>query len=181
MVMTFATGEVRGERLDLVGGARKQREAVAGLGESAGDDRAELAGRAGDDDDALGHRPSADWAPAATATAVAEPRRRAEGTTGRRAGLDEGVPTPRSGLAAAVLDGRIHVLGGESPDPPAIFDEHEVFDPLAGAWTPAPLLPRGATASGRSWSTVGSTTIGGGPRPDLSASDRVDVFVPSGG
>ena len=43
------------------------------------------------------------------------------------------LPTARAGIAVAVVAGRIHVLGGEGnrDDPDRVFDEHEIFDPVA--------------------------------------------------
>ena len=84
------------------------------------------------------------------------------------------LPLPRGGLTAAVLDGRIHVTGGESVS--GTFSEHEVFDPGAGTWSLWPDLPnhRHGLASG----VVGNDWIvaGGGRSPNLSVSDVVDIF-----
>ncbi len=49
------------------------------------------------------------------------------------------IPTPRSGTASAVLDGRISVLGGEGwlDDFGGVFRTHEIYDPKANVWTRA--------------------------------------------
>ena len=46
------------------------------------------------------------------------------------------LPTARSGLAAAVLDGRIHVFGGEGnpATPTGVFSENESYDVASGTW-----------------------------------------------
>ena len=47
------------------------------------------------------------------------------------------MPTPRGGLAATALGGRLHALGGAAGDPtPA----HEVYEPAADRWSAAPAM-----------------------------------------
>lgn len=51
------------------------------------------------------------------------------------------MPTPRSGLAAAVIDGRIYALGGSCPGRGRALDVVECYDPDADRWTClAPML-----------------------------------------
>ena len=86
------------------------------------------------------------------------------------------LPTPRGGLTAAVLDGKIHVTGGEQER--GVFHQHEVWDPASGSWLRYPDLPTGrhGLASG----VLGNEWIvaGGGPNPDLSSTDVVEAWSP---
>jgi hypothetical protein len=92
------------------------------------------------------------------------------------------MPTPRGGLSAAALDGRIHVTGGEDLATGETFGAHEVYDPLSDQWTTEAALPtaRHGLASG----VVGGRwyVIGGGRQAGamtiLSLSDAVEVFRP---
>lgn len=54
----------------------------------------------------------------------------------------EPMPTPRNHLGAAVLGGRIHVVGGRS-NGDFEMTAHEVFDPASGTWTSGPAIPTG--------------------------------------
>lgn len=91
------------------------------------------------------------------------------------------LPTPRSGMAVAVVDGRVHTAGGEDLETGKVFDAHEVYDPLAQAWSaPAPLLQASHGALGVA-SADGFMVIGGSSRAGgQSASgwlERVDVYI----
>ena len=60
------------------------------------------------------------------------------------------MPTARSGIAAAALDGRIFVFGGESPS--GTFGETESHEPVKNewrTWTPMPTARHGLDAAGR--------------------------------
>jgi N-acetylneuraminic acid mutarotase len=88
------------------------------------------------------------------------------------------MPTPRSAMGTAVLDGRIHVFGGEAP---TLFDVHEVYDPATDSWSlraPMP-VPRHAPAAVAI--DGGILCAGGGIVPLLGPTDYVDVFVPHPG
>ena len=50
------------------------------------------------------------------------------------------LPRPRGGHAAAVLDGRIHVIGGGNSQ--STIADHSVFDPATGTWKELATLPR---------------------------------------
>jgi N-acetylneuraminic acid mutarotase len=86
------------------------------------------------------------------------------------------LPTARSGIAVAVLDGRIFVFGGEAPM--GTFDQVEGYDPATDRWTtwapmPTPRHGLGAAAvGGRIF------VISGGPRPGGSYSAMNEVFTP---
>lgn len=86
------------------------------------------------------------------------------------------LPTARSGLTASVVNGLIHVVGGESIDPATVFREHEVFDPATTEWLVAPPLDRGRHGIGSGEIDGQLFVVGGGPAPDLSTSDRLDRF-----
>jgi N-acetylneuraminic acid mutarotase len=53
------------------------------------------------------------------------------------------MPTARSGLAAAVLNGRLVVVGGEvnSADPNGVFPQVEVYDFATGTWASLDAMP----------------------------------------
>ena len=53
------------------------------------------------------------------------------------------MPTPRSGVAAAVVNDRRFVFGGEGnvQDPRGVFQEVEAFDPDANRWQSLPPMP----------------------------------------
>jgi N-acetylneuraminic acid mutarotase len=84
------------------------------------------------------------------------------------------LPTGRSGIGAAVLAGRIHVLGGEADH---TFSENEAFDPSTDTWRadfsamPTPRHGLGVVAFGDA-----IYTLGGGPRPGDSRSNIVELF-----
>ncbi len=77
------------------------------------------------------------------------------------------MPTSRGGHAAAVWDGKIHVLGGEGNEehPSGVFEQHEVYDPASDTWSLlGPLKTRrhgtGATAiEGRIYLPGGADVI----------------------
>jgi len=74
------------------------------------------------------------------------------------------MPTPRGALAAAVLNGRIHALGGAQRDP---LNAHEVYDPAANAWKAANAMPTArdhlaaVAFRGRVWALGGRSSFMG--------------------
>lgn len=52
------------------------------------------------------------------------------------------LPTPRNHLGAAVIGGKIHVVGGRVPGDMELTS-HEIYDRAAGSWTVGPPLPTG--------------------------------------
>jgi N-acetylneuraminic acid mutarotase len=52
------------------------------------------------------------------------------------------LPTPRNHLGAAVVEGKIHVVGGRVGND-FTMTPHEVYDTTGDAWTTAPALPTG--------------------------------------
>ena len=86
------------------------------------------------------------------------------------------MPTARGGLAAAVMNDRIHTFGGETSR--GVFNQHEVYDVAAGVWRSAPPLP--TARHGLAAAVLGDQIylIGGGPRAGLAQTYLVEVFSP---
>ena len=100
---------------------------------------------------------------------------------------DDGTWTPRApmitargGAAAAVVGGRIYVMGGEgSPDQPGgVFAENESYDPVGDAWTAHEPMrtPRHGTGA----ASVGGTIYvpGGANVEGFGFVDTVESFTP---
>jgi hypothetical protein len=90
------------------------------------------------------------------------------------------LPTPRSGLTASVLKGRIHVVGGESLSLSRTFGEHEAYDPSSKAWStladlPTPRHGLASAAAGGRWYVIGG---GEGRSADLHLTDRSCRGIP---
>ncbi|HEX6212726.1 MAG TPA: galactose oxidase [Methylomirabilota bacterium] len=72
------------------------------------------------------------------------------------------MPTARGALAVAVLDGRVHALGGSAE---RVSNAHEVYDPATDRWTAANAMPtaRDHLAAvgfqGRVWALGGRTSF----------------------
>jgi N-acetylneuraminic acid mutarotase len=81
--------------------------------------------------------------------------------------------TGRSGIGAAVLDGRIFVLGGEASH---TFEENEAYDPSTDAWQTFSPLP--SPRHGLGVVAIGDAiyVIAGGPKPGDSRSAIVEIF-----
>jgi N-acetylneuraminic acid mutarotase len=91
------------------------------------------------------------------------------------------MPTARNHHAGAVVDGRIHVLGGRV-DRNFELTVHEVYDPGSDRWEPAAPLPTGrsgiaATVRDQRLYVFGGETVTPGPRTFADA-ERYDA--PSG-
>ena len=89
------------------------------------------------------------------------------------------MPTPRSGLAAAVIGGRIVVIGGEvnfDNPPNNVFVEVEVYDPASGMWSS--LEPMAVPRHGIGAATVGDLIYvpGGATRAGFFATDYSDAL-----
>jgi hypothetical protein len=88
------------------------------------------------------------------------------------------IPTPRGGVAGAVLGGRLFVFGGEGndDDPSGVFSNIESYDPVTDEWEAHPPMqvPRhgmgAAEVGGRIYLPAGADREGGG------AVDTVSVF-----
>jgi N-acetylneuraminic acid mutarotase len=95
-------------------------------------------------------------------------------TTGRWAD-GAPLPRPRGGLAAVVLDGKIHVFGGGNSN--STIADHSVFDPVTDSWTAAAPLPR---AEGSPAAVVYRNRIYSiGGRSGNSDFGAVDIYNPA--
>jgi len=86
------------------------------------------------------------------------------------------MPTARADIGSAVVDGKIHVFGGESRA--GVFAEHEVYDPATNRWSTALPLPTGRHGIGVASLGGKIYVIGGAPRPMHGQTDVVEVFTP---
>ena len=92
------------------------------------------------------------------------------------------MPTARSALGAASLDGKLYTFGGEYISGPSVgwfaFDKTEAYDPISGSWTSLASIP-----SPRH-STVGVTVgrviylIGGADQAAVKPTGVNQVFIP---
>ncbi len=92
------------------------------------------------------------------------------------------LPEARAGIGAAVLNGRIHVVGGEQVSPPRTFSEHNVLNSAGTAWESAEPLatPRHGAAvavAGGSLFAIGGAT-GPGVYTVFTVSDLVSIYRP---
>ena len=87
------------------------------------------------------------------------------------------LPTPRGGFAAAVLNGRILIIGGEGANnTPGVFAENEEYDPVTDTWrTLSPMTtPRHSIQAGvidgalRCFNTGGVDWLGRSMRKTVS-------------
>ena len=94
-----------------------------------------------------------------------------------------GMPTPRSWIGVAVLNGRMHVLGGEAylNDIVGTYRTHEAFDPKTNGWQRLPPMPtpRHGLAvgeiAGKMYAVSGSNVAGGGgPHEGVNVNEVYD-------
>jgi N-acetylneuraminic acid mutarotase len=85
------------------------------------------------------------------------------------------LPTPRSGVATAVLRGRMLVFGGEAPK--GTFHENEAYDPATNQWTTLAPMPTNRHGLGAAVVGEGVYVLAGGPRPGGSFSDVNELFL----
>jgi N-acetylneuraminic acid mutarotase len=94
-----------------------------------------------------------------------------------------GMPTPRSGVGTAVLNGRMHVLGGEAylNDLVGTYRTHEAFDPKTNTWQRLPPMPTPrhglavAEIGGKMYAVSGSNVAGGGgPHEGVNVNEVYD-------
>jgi N-acetylneuraminic acid mutarotase len=86
------------------------------------------------------------------------------------------MPSVRSGIAGAALDGKIFIFGGEYGR--RTRNDVESFDPVTNSWQGWTAMPTarhglGAAVLGRS-----IYVISGGPKPGTSFSSVNEVFTP---
>jgi N-acetylneuraminic acid mutarotase len=84
------------------------------------------------------------------------------------------LPTNRSGLTAASLDGKIYVFGGESTK--RTFDTNEKYDPKTDSWTSESPMP--TPRHGLAAVSIGDKiyVIAGGPKPGGTGSHMNEIF-----
>jgi N-acetylneuraminic acid mutarotase len=99
------------------------------------------------------------------------------------------MPTARGGLAVAVLDGRIHALGGGGA---SVSNAHEVYDPATNRWTGRNPMPTArdhlaaVAFEGRVWALGGRTSFMGEQYANVEIYDpatdswRTGVPLPAG-
>lgn len=94
-----------------------------------------------------------------------------------------GMPTPRSGVGAAAVNGRVHVVGGEAylNDLVGTYRTHEAYDPKSNSWTRLPPMPtpRHGLAvgeiGGKMYAVSGSNVAGGGgPHEGVNVNEVYD-------
>jgi len=94
-----------------------------------------------------------------------------------------GMPTPRSGVGTAVINQRMHVLGGEAylNDLVGTYRTHEAFDPKTNSWQRLPPMPtpRHGLAvgeiAGKMYAVSGSNVAGGGgPHEGVNVNEVYD-------
>ena len=84
------------------------------------------------------------------------------------------LPPTRSGISAAVLEGRIYVFGGEGRG--GTFDETEAYDPVTDSWerlTPMPTARHGLGAAAIDRTIY---VVAGGLSPGSSDSPAAEAF-----
>jgi len=92
------------------------------------------------------------------------------------------LPQAHTGLAAAVVDGRLHVLGGANAAGLEVADDHWVLNADGGGWSSAASLP-GPRADFAAVNANGMLVVvggggGGGFFGPFTPISAVDVFVP---
>jgi N-acetylneuraminic acid mutarotase len=94
------------------------------------------------------------------------------------------LPTARSGHAAAVFGGKIHIMGGRGGGRGETLKDHWIFDPNAGSWSQGhdlstPRTGGGAAAVGASVYLIGGGS-GGGFYASFTSMNSVEVlrFLP---
>jgi N-acetylneuraminic acid mutarotase len=85
------------------------------------------------------------------------------------------LPTARSGITAAVVEGKIYVFGGEGAT--GTFSENEVYDPARDIWQRLTSMPTARHGLGSAVVHGRIYVISGGPIPGGSFGDLNEVFI----
>lgn len=89
------------------------------------------------------------------------------------------LPTPRGGMAAGVVDGRIIVVGGEgAPVAGGVFAEVESYDPVSDTWTALGTMPSPRHGMGAAGYQGTLYVPGGADRQGFAAVATFDAFTP---
>ena len=85
------------------------------------------------------------------------------------------MPTARGGLAAAVLERKLYVFGGEFP---GVFFQNEEYDPATNTWRTLARMPTARHGMGAV--SVGNRifVIGGGPVAGFGVTSVNEAFMP---
>ena len=86
------------------------------------------------------------------------------------------MPTARSGIAAAVLEGRMFVFGGEAPS--GTFNQAEAYDAKSNGWSTHARMPTARHGLGAAAVAGRIYVISGGPTPGDSVSAASETFMP---
>ena len=86
------------------------------------------------------------------------------------------MPTARSGIAAAVLEGRIFVFGGEAPT--GTFNQVDAYDPRSNGWSSHARMSTARHGLGAAAVAGRIYVVSGGPTPGDSVSAANEIFVP---
>jgi len=86
------------------------------------------------------------------------------------------LPTARSGIAAAVLEGRMFVSGGEAPA--GTFNQVQAYDGRSNGWSNHARMPTARHGLGAAAVAGRIYVVSGGPTPGDSVSAANEIFVP---
>jgi N-acetylneuraminic acid mutarotase len=90
------------------------------------------------------------------------------------------MPTARGGLAAAALDGRLWVTGGEILDESRVtYPQLEVYDPPSDTWQSAPPTPTGRHGLAAVPVDGQLYVVGGGRLAGLDVSGLTEIYDPA--
>jgi N-acetylneuraminic acid mutarotase len=90
------------------------------------------------------------------------------------------MPTPRGGLTAAVIDGKLYVVGGFPQCPPCTpqFGVLEVYDPTNDTWETRAPMPTPREGAGVAVRDGKLYVVGGFVRPDFVTIGTLEVYDP---
>lgn len=88
------------------------------------------------------------------------------------------MPTARTQLSAAAVDGLIYVIGGDRP-PYNFQDINEVYDPAADSWDTRAAMPTARTVSGVGVANGVIYIIGGNKSPGSTLASENETYVPA--
>ena len=86
------------------------------------------------------------------------------------------LPITRSGVAAAVLGGRVYVFGGEAPS--GTFGTAEAYDPATNSWAEVAPMPTARHGLGAAVLQGTIYVIGGGLSPGSTDGRANEAFTP---